>query len=347
MPVIHAQSSSGISPTGPPTATPALLTSRSTSPSQPVASACSRRMSSSFETSQRTAFAVPPRCSTWRAVSARPTSSTSARTRRAPRDASSYAIARPSPEAAPVRTHEGWAGIMGADHSPSARRGMFATCPSGGWTRGTTRRRDVLAQRRHEVGPPHADHAAERGADEAVARGVVVAQRAPAAVAHGDERALARGLEADLDERLLVGRVVHAAPLELEAPRRLPARHLADLDGARPRRGVERLEEASAERALEEELPAAAPRDAELHALAPPLVDLAREHVERVALRDADEDRDARRVARRRRGGHVDLLGAPRVRSACRAKASSSPAQKCSTSSSHRRSARKGSRRRR
>src|SRR5579883_2352034 len=112
MPVIHCQSSSGMSPTAPLTPTPALLTSRSTSPSQAVASACRRFMSSIFETSQRTARAEPPRCSTRRTVSARPASSTSASTRRADRPASSRDTARPRPPAAPVTTHEGRAGSM-------------------------------------------------------------------------------------------------------------------------------------------------------------------------------------------------------------------------------------------
>ena len=61
MPVIHCQSSRGISPTKPPTATPALLMRRSTPGSHSLASACRRFMSSSLETSQRSVRTVPPR----------------------------------------------------------------------------------------------------------------------------------------------------------------------------------------------------------------------------------------------------------------------------------------------
>ena len=112
MPVIHSQSSMGISPTVPPTATPALLMRRSTPESHAVESAWSRFMSWRRETSQRSVRAVPPRSVTSFAVSASPASSTSPRKRRAPRAASSSANARPRPEAAPVRTHEGEGGSM-------------------------------------------------------------------------------------------------------------------------------------------------------------------------------------------------------------------------------------------
>jgi uroporphyrinogen decarboxylase len=94
--------------------------------------------------------------------------------------------------------------------------------------------------------------------------------------------------------------------------------------------------------ALEGELAAPAPGDAELRALPPPQIDLLREDVERVERRDRHEHGDRAGVA----GDGHDFFRFARA-SACRLKASSWPVQKRSTSSIQPRSSAKRSGRRR
>jgi hypothetical protein len=99
--ITHSQSAIGTSPTSPPTATPALLTTRWMPPSRCSVSAASRSTSARTPTSQATACAsVPPRAATVARAASR---STSLATRRPPRRAISTQRARPRPRRRPSR----------------------------------------------------------------------------------------------------------------------------------------------------------------------------------------------------------------------------------------------------
>src|SRR5262245_11061147 len=188
---------------------------------------------------------------------------------------------------------------------------------------------DMPAIRGEQTAPPHADHAGELRAGLPVSRRMIVRKRRPSAVHHGHHGALAGRLEVNVDGSDLVRLEVDAAPLEREAVRRLPDGHLPHLEGVRLGR-LEGLEQASTRLRLEEQLATTPTADAVGAPGLPPEIDLAREDVEGVLRRDPHEHRRARAITGR---GHRLLR--PRVRSACCLNAASSPAQNCSTSSSH------------
>src|SRR5690606_2285887 len=160
----------------------------------------------------------------------------------------------------------------------------------------------VLAQRAQETAPPQADPARERGADEAVARGMLGGERAPAAVFDAHEGAVTRGGEGHLDDRLFVRLEVDAAPLEREPTRRIPLDDGADLEDACSGGELGGLEEAPAEARFEHDAPRALSGDAEAPATAPPEIDLVREDVEGVVDGNRHVNRRSRRVAHR--GAH-------------------------------------------
>ena len=73
------------------------------------------------------------------------------------------------------------------------------------------------------IGPPEADHAADFGAFEAVARGVALAQAGPAAVVQRNARLAAFDfVEEDFDLGDFASIEVRVAPFEDEARGRLP-----------------------------------------------------------------------------------------------------------------------------
>src|ERR1700685_4053467 len=98
----HSKSSSAISSNAPPSATPALLTRRSTPACGPRISFGNAATACRSETSSRCRLAFAPALTVMRSVSMSPASSTSASARLQPRFASETAIPRPMPLAAPV-----------------------------------------------------------------------------------------------------------------------------------------------------------------------------------------------------------------------------------------------------
>ena len=114
IPVIHSQSSIGISPTAPPTATPALLISRSTD-DEPRGRLGVQRLhlvELRHVAPQRASRCRPARVTIARGLGEAAPRRCRRGSRRAPRAASSHAKARPRPEAAPVTTQEGLEGSM-------------------------------------------------------------------------------------------------------------------------------------------------------------------------------------------------------------------------------------------
>src|SRR6204780_4958952 len=102
MPNSHSKSSSAISSNAPPSATPALLTRRSTPACAPRISFGNAATACRSETSSRCRLAFAPALAVMRSVSMSPASSRSASARLQPRFASETAIPRPMPLAAPV-----------------------------------------------------------------------------------------------------------------------------------------------------------------------------------------------------------------------------------------------------
>ena len=90
----------------------------------------------------------------------------------------------------------------------------------------------VLAQRGQELAPPQPDHADEPGRLQAMARGMVRADPAPAAVRQRHQGKGALRFEANLHLGALAGREVDGAPLERQAARRLPGRDTPGLHEA-------------------------------------------------------------------------------------------------------------------
>ncbi len=104
------QSSSGISPTAPATATPALFTIRSRPPQRSIAPSTSAFMSSGLRTSVRVATTAPEGASL--AVSSAAARFRSLARTVAPREASSSVMARPKPLPAPVTTARAFWGSL-------------------------------------------------------------------------------------------------------------------------------------------------------------------------------------------------------------------------------------------
>src|SRR5690348_17136129 len=151
-------------------------------------------------------------------------------------------------------------------------------------------REDVLSQRAHQIAPPQADVASKVGARLAVPRRMIVGQAAPAAVLDAHQRAVPRALEADLDQRLLMPREVHVAPLEGETFGRSPFYDGAHDEGAGPGAELDLFEQPATEARFKRELAGARAGDTKLSAVPPPGVDFGREDLEGVRRRHRHVD---------------------------------------------------------
>src|SRR6188474_683546 len=108
--------------------------------------------------------------------------------------------------------------------------------------------RGMLPRRREQIGPERAHQVLEVTGAQAVAGGVIRAQRREAAVQHGDVGGHADRLEAHLHLGVLVGPEAARAKAEHEPARWIPDPDLSDLEALAVRID---LEEATARARLE------------------------------------------------------------------------------------------------
>src|SRR5262245_21102282 len=101
----------------------------------------------------------------------------------------------------------------------------------------------VLTQGAHEIPPPKPHHSNKSRYFLPVPRRVIRANPTPPPMRDRDQRAARARLERNLDLGLFIQREVLGAPLEDDAPRRVPSRDPPGIENARPRSGLERFEQ--------------------------------------------------------------------------------------------------------
>ena len=231
---------------------------------------------------------------------------------------------RRAPTSLVVVACDGGAGVVLGDARVAAAGGKAAHADFGARDAQPRRARLLAgahAQRGHLVRPPHRHLRDEVRHALAMAYRMIGRQRREAGVHQRHLRAVAAWLERHRHRGRLVRREVDAAPFDLQRVRRIPRRDGAGLHDVRrlaAGRG-DRLEQPAAQPRLQVQHAEPASADPELHAVAPPGVDLFGEDLEGDLRRRLDEHARADAVSRRRRA-HCG----PRVVRAARARATAS-----------------------